>query len=90
MAVNRRGRRTAYDNIAIASATGRERTVAGDTVSVIEIHGGGTCTSTSTGDVWHTNVAVGDVVTDQAAITVVPENTLAVATAPTDEKITLG
>lgn len=90
MSINSRGRRDRYDNIAIASATGRERTIAGDSVSVIEMHGGGTCTSTSNGDAWHTNVAVGNVVTDQAAITVVPENTLAVATAPTDEKVALG
>jgi hypothetical protein len=29
MAVDRRGRRTAFDNIAIGSATGAERTIAG-------------------------------------------------------------
>ena len=51
------------------------------------MHGGGTCTSTSNGDVWHTNVGSGNVATDQAIVTVVPENTLATATAPTDERL---
>ena len=84
MSVTSRGRRTRYDNIAAGEATGPERTVAGDSVSRVEIHGGGYQTSTSTGDTEHSNVEVGSSVSDQATL---PENTLAVATAPTDENV---
>ena len=87
MAVTSRGRRTRYDNIASGSATGPERTVAGDTVSRVEIHGGGYMTSTSTGDIEHSNVAAGTSVSDQVSPGTVPENILAAATAPTDENI---
>ena len=87
MAVTSRGRRTRYDNIAAGSATGPERTVAGDTVSPVEIHGGGYQTSTSTGDVWHSNVEAGSSVTDQVSPGTVPENTLAAETAPTNENV---
>ena len=59
MAVTDRGRRIRYDNIAIGSATGPERTIAGETVSPTEQYGGGHGTSTSTGTAWHTAVAVG-------------------------------
>jgi hypothetical protein len=82
-----RGRRVAYDNIAAGSATGAERTISGDSVSPVEIHGGGFQTSTSTGDVWHSNVEAGSSVTDQVSPATVPENTLAVETAPTNENV---
>ena len=81
-----RGRRVAYDNIASGSATGTERTIAGETPA-IEMHGGGTMTSTSTGDVDHSNVEVGSSVSDQVSPDTVPENTLASATAPTDDNV---
>lgn len=75
-----RGRRVAFDNIAAGAATGVERTNA-DTVSLFEMPGGGFCTSTSTAETWHSNVKSADLVTDQAEITVVPENTVAAAVA---------
>ena len=71
-----RGRLVAYDNISSGNATGAERTIAGDTVSPVEIHGGGFQTSTSTGDVWHSNVNAGASVTDQVSPGKVPENIL--------------
>ncbi len=40
-----RGRKVAYDNISVANATGRERTILGQTPST-EAHGGGTGGST--------------------------------------------
>ena len=66
MAVTQRARRLRYDNIAAGSATGNERTVRGDTVTVNELYGGGTCTSTSTGDTNRSNIAVGASVSDGA------------------------
>ena len=92
MTVTLRGRRTAYDNIAAGSATGRERTIAGDTVSNHEMYGGGFCTSTSTGDVWHSNVRMGVSVSDQAANGTVDggaihENLVAAATTNTEERL---
>lgn len=45
MAFNLRGRKVAYDNIAVAQATGRERTILGQTPST-EAIGGGTGGST--------------------------------------------
>ena len=89
MAVTQRGRRTRYDNIAQGSATGPERTISGDTVSKVEMHGGGFCTSTSNGDEWHTNVAAGVSTSEQALTNVVggelPENVVATATTNTEE-----
>lgn len=87
-----RGKRAAYDNIANGSATGPERTIAGDTVSKVEMPGGGFRTSTSTGDEWHTNVAGGSSVTDQVAdgtvaAGAVPENLVAAATTNTNEEL---
>lgn len=79
---NLRGRRVRYDNIAVGAAAGTERTIRGDTVSVAELPGGGFATSTSTGDVWHTNVAVGNVVSDQVSPNTVPENIGVRAEAP--------
>lgn len=52
-----RGRRVAYDNIAVASATGRERT-AGATPST-EIYGGGDGPLSAVGQN-HSNIAKGD------------------------------
>lgn len=90
MATRLRGRRAAYDNIASGSATGRERTIANTSVSKVEMYGGGFRTSTSTGDEWHTNVAVGSSVTDQAADGTVAggavaENITVVEVSPTQE-----
>jgi hypothetical protein len=67
MATRLRGRVVAYDNIASGAATGRERTISGDTVSKIEMHGGGFRTSTSTGDEWHSNLVAGTSVSNDAA-----------------------
>ncbi len=67
MATRLRGRRAAFDNIAVGSATGAERTIAGDTVSPVEMPGGGFRTSTSTGDVWHSNITIGVSVSNDAA-----------------------
>lgn len=92
MASRIRGRRTAYDNIASGSAAGAERPIAGDSVSKVEIYGGGFRTSTSTGDEWHTNVEKGSSVTDQAADGTVAggaiaENVIAAATTNTEERL---
>lgn len=91
MAVTSRGRRTRYDNIASGSATGPERTIAGDSVSKVELHGGGFATSTSTGDEWHSNVKAGVSTSEQALMNVVggelPENIVVKATTNTDENI---
>lgn len=81
MSYTQRGRRVAYDNIAQGAATGPERTYT-DTVTNIEMHGGGTMTSTSTGDVNHTNIAVGVSVSDGLG----PEN-MTVAVDPTDDNV---
>lgn len=89
MAIVSRGRRDRYDNISSGNATGRERTIAGDTVSKIELHGGGFCTSTSTGDAWHTNVQAGVSTSEQALMNVaggeLPENLVAQGTTNTEE-----
>lgn len=76
-----RGRRVRYDNIAVGSAiTTPERVIASQTVTVVEIYGGGFMTSTSTGDVWHTNVKVGSSVTDQVSPGVPMENVIVTGT----------
>ena len=89
MAFTLRGRRVAYDNIAAGSATGAERTIAGQDVSPVEVHGGGYRTSTSEGDVWHTNVAAGASVSDQAHSAVVggelPEQVIQAGVTNTNE-----
>lgn len=84
MAVTKRGRRTAYDNIAAGEVAGFERTFT-DTVTRNERHGGGHYTSTSTGDalVGHTNVAVGTSVTDD---NLGPDN-MTQGVVPTDENV---
>lgn len=91
MAVTQRGRRTRYDNIAGGSATGPERTISGESVSQVEIHGGGFGTSTSTGDEWHSNVQAGVSTSEQATMNVVggelPENVIAAATTNTEENV---
>ena len=58
MTLTVRGRRTAYDNIAVASATGRELTIRGDTVSVQEVYGGGYMVSTSNNEHQITNIVI--------------------------------
>mgnify|MGYP001574535884 CR=1 FL=1 len=64
MAVTKRGKRTAYDNIATGSATGAEFLVGG-TVSVFERHAGGLYTSTSNDElVGHSNIAAGTSTSD--------------------------
>lgn len=57
MAVTHRLRRTAYDNIAKAEATGKERTVRGD-AGVTELYGGGYGTGSSD-SVGRSNITVG-------------------------------
>ena len=86
MAFTDRGRRQAYDNIAMGEATGRERTNT-DTVSPSNFHGGGRNTSTSTelsAVGTHTNVAAGVSVSEQGGGTVaggiVPEQLIAAVT----------
>jgi hypothetical protein len=90
MSVVNRARRERYSNIAAGSATGPERTIAGDTVSRKELHGGGYCTSTSTGDAWHSNVGVGSSVSEQQTMAAVggemPENIVVAATTNTNER----
>ena len=59
MAYTERGRRTRYDNIAAGSAiTTKENTIAGNTVSVVEVYGGGHMTSTSNEERDITNIVV--------------------------------
>ena len=91
MAITSRGRRLRYDNIAVGEATGRERTIAGDTVTPIELHGGGYATSTSTGDVWHTNVAGGVSVSEQGHEAVaggeLPEQVVQAGVTNTEENV---
>ena len=67
MAVVKRGRRTAYDNIAAGSVAGFEHTIAGDTVTYLEAPGGGFRTSTSNAEAWHSNIAAGVSVSALAA-----------------------
>jgi hypothetical protein len=84
MAVTVRARRTAYDNIAAGSATGRELTIAGDTASNQEVYGGGYVNSTSNNERHITNLdAAGTSVSNTAPG---PENMTA-AVDPTDENV---
>jgi hypothetical protein len=87
MSFTSRGRRCAYDNIAAGSATGPERTIAGETVSPQEMFGGGYQTSTSTGDVWHTNIQTGASVTDGNGPENMGDGTATGTTDPTDERL---
>ena len=82
MAVTDRLRRTKYDNIASGSVAGPERTVAGDTVTVINMYGGGIMTSTSTGEAYHSNNPAGTSVSEGN----LPDN-MTVGVVPTDERI---
>ena len=76
-----RGRRVRYDNIAVGSRIlTPENTIAGQTVTVVEMYGGGFMTSTSTGDVWHTNIKSGSSVTDQVSPGVPMENIIVTGT----------
>jgi hypothetical protein len=77
MTVTHRSRRTAYDNIAAGSATGKERTVRGD-AGVTELYGGGYGTG-STDSIGKTNIKAG--VTDFG-----PEN-MTVGVDPTDDAL---
>ena len=85
MAVTLRGRRTAYDNIAVGSATGTEHTQQAGDVTVVEMYGGGKRTSTSTGDVDHSNVAAGASVTD--AVLNTPEERFQSGVTNTEENV---
>jgi len=67
MALTVRGRRTAYDNIAAGAATGREMTIAGETVSRQEVYGGGHVVSTSDGEQFITKIAADTVSASDAA-----------------------
>ncbi len=83
MAFTDNGRRTAYDNIASGSATGRELNHLGETVSVINQQGGGTMTSTSTGEAFHTNIEAGTSVSDNGT----PENIAQADAVPAGERL---
>jgi hypothetical protein len=86
MAYSERGRRTRYDNIAQGAAlSSKENTILGNTVSVVEVYGGGTRTSTSNEERDITNISVGTVSTSDAAFQG-PENG-GVAEDPTDERL---
>jgi hypothetical protein len=86
MAYTERGRRTRYDNIAAGSAvSSKENTINGNTVSVVEVYGGGTMTSTSNEERDITNISVGTVSTSDAAFQG-PDNA-GVAVDPTDERL---
>lgn len=86
MTVTVRGRRTAYDNIASGQATGRELTIAGDTVSKQEVYGGGYQTSTSNNEHDITNIVVDGGVSTSDSVFQGPENMIA-ETDPTDEAL---
>ena len=85
MALTKRGRRTAYDNIARGSVAGFERTFT-DTVTRNERLGGGFYTSTSTGDQGspeHTNIAAGASVSESNE----PEQVKVAGSADGDERV---
>lgn len=86
MAVTVRGRRTAYDNIAQGSATGRELTIAGDTVSKQEVYGGGYVVSTSNNEHAITNIVADAGTSTSDSIFQGPENMTAEVD-PTDERL---
>lgn len=80
MSTTLRGRRVRFDNIANNSAlTTPEKVISGQSVTVVEIYGGGFMTSTSTAEVAHSNVAAGSSVTDQQAPTDTMENIITAA-----------
>lgn len=81
MSFTQRNRRQAYDNIASGQATGAERPISGESVTVVEIYGGGKMTSTSTGESDHSNIAAGTTVSEEGG----PDN-MTVAVDPTDER----
>lgn len=84
MPVTKRGRRTAYDNIAAGSTAGFERTFT-DTVTRNERLGGGFYTSTSTGDELegHTNISAGSSVSESND----PEQLVVAGSADGDENV---
>lgn len=65
MSITNRGRRRGYDNVASGSAYGRELLIAGSTVSVQIMIGGGRYTSTSTAEADHSNISAGTSVSEQ-------------------------
>lgn len=87
MSTVERGRRQRYDNISIGNAGGAERLISGDTVSKVEMHGGGFRTSTSNAEAWHTNGTVGSSVTDSADL---PERPVAGSVALSGENVKVG
>ena len=72
--VTNRGRRQSYDNIAAGSAVDSLERTYTDTVSPVELYGGGRVTSTSTavGDVGNTNIAAGTAVSDRVIENLTP------------------
>lgn len=66
MSTTERGRRQRYDNISVGNAGGAERLIAGDTVSKVEMSGGGFRTSTSNAEAWHSNLTAGTSVSNDA------------------------
>lgn len=85
MSYSERARRTRYDNIAVGEAlTTKENLILGDTVSVVEVYGGGTMTSTSNEERDITNVIVDSGTSTSDAGFQGPEN-MAVAVDPVDE-----
>ena len=89
MSVTLRGRRAAYDNIAVGSATGRELTISGDTTSHNEVYGGGHVNSTSTAEKDITNIAIDAGTSTSDAGFQGPEN-LTVAEDPGNENVVVG
>ena len=88
MSITARGRRARYDNISVGNAAGKERLIAGDTVSVVSVYGGGVRTSTSTGECCQTNIKVGTSTSDRLDF---PENPIAVGqTNITGENVKVG
>lgn len=87
MAYTERGRRTRYDNIAAGSAiTSKENTILGNTVSVVEVYGGGHRTSTSNEERDITNIVVDSGTSTSDAGFQGPEN-MTGGVDPTDEKV---
>jgi hypothetical protein len=87
MSITLRGRRVAFDNIAAGAAIStRENTILGESTSVVEVYGGGTLTSTSTGEMNITNIAVDAGVSTSDAEFQGPEN-LVVAEDPGNEAL---
>ena len=92
MAYSSRGRRIHYDNIAAGSVAGFEHTIVGDTVTYLERPGGGYRTSTSTGEVWQSNITAGvstsnDIADGTVAGGALAENIVQAAVTNTEERV---